>query len=74
MEIKKGINLIHCELREKLVEDINLTGLPAVNVRSILGELYEMALQNERSEVQKEQQAYEKALAQEAAQEESEVR
>lgn len=80
MEIKKGINLIHHELREKLVEDINLTGLPAVNIRSILGELYEMALQNERGEVQKEQQAYENALAQadaekeSDAQEESEVR
>lgn len=79
MEIKKGINLIHYELREKLVEDINMTGLPAVNIRSILGELYEMALQNERAEVQKEQKAYEQAREaaeeeQNKAQEESEVR
>lgn len=64
--MNKGINFASSELKETLVQKINESGVPAVNVRGILCELLQQVTDAEKRLIAQERAEYEAAVKAEA--------
>lgn len=64
--MNKGINFASAELKETLVQKINESGVPAVNVRGILCELLEQVTDAEKRLIAQERAEYVAAVKAEA--------
>lgn len=58
--LQKGINLACKELKESLVQKINDSKLPIVNIKYILSDLLTVASSVEAEQIKKEQEEYDK--------------